>query len=65
MGLPPGTRVQLKGGAKHQGTVMPYAPRISPAWWDLFPVRLDNWIWQLCGTDDVTVLAPLPTQVDQ
>jgi hypothetical protein len=47
------------------GTVMAYTPRQSPAWRDLFPVRLDNWIWQLCHTDDITVLTSPPTQVDQ
>jgi hypothetical protein len=61
---PPGTRVQLNNGTKHQGIVMPYTPRESPAWRDLFPVRLDNWIWQICGTDDITVIAP-PTQTNQ
>jgi hypothetical protein len=44
---------------------MPYTPRQSPAWRGLFPVRLDNWIWQICGTDNITVLAPPPTQSDK
>jgi hypothetical protein len=43
---------------------MPYTPGGSPALLGLFPVRLDNWIWQICGTDDVTVLTP-PAQADQ
>jgi hypothetical protein len=62
---PPGTRVQLTDGAEHQGTVMPYTPGTSPALQGLFPVRLDNWIWQICCINDVTVLVPPPTQVDQ
>ncbi len=63
--LPPGTRVQLKDGRKHKGTVMPYMPECSPSPLGLFPVRLDNYIWQTCHTSDVIVLAPPRTQADQ
>jgi hypothetical protein len=62
--LPPGTRVQLKDGAKHKGTVMPYTPDCSPSLLGLFPVRLYTAIWQICDASDVIVLPP-PTQVDQ
>jgi hypothetical protein len=30
----------------------------------MFPVRLDNWIWQTCDATDVLVLAP-PKETDQ
>jgi hypothetical protein len=63
-GLPtPGTRVQLIDGAKHKGTVMPYTPECSPCLLGLFPVRLDNAIWQICGTSDVITLTPPSTQI--
>ncbi len=51
--LPAGTRVQLRDGAKPKGTVMPYAREYSRG---LFPVRLDNCIWQICKASDVVVL---------
>jgi hypothetical protein len=54
-GLPVGTRVQMKNGARQQGTVMPYEPEYSHG---LFPVRLDNGIWQKCYASDVIVLPP-------
>jgi hypothetical protein len=52
-GLPAGTRVQLWDGSKLKGTVMPYAQEYSHG---LFPVRLDNCIWQICNAGDVIVL---------
>jgi hypothetical protein len=60
----PGTRVQLIDGAKHKGTVMPYTASCSPCLLGLFPVRLDNAIWQICGTSDVIILTPPSTQID-
>jgi len=56
-GLPPGTRVQLKGAAQLRGTVMPYQQECVPGWLGLFPVRLDNAIWQTCQASEVIVLA--------
>jgi len=44
---------------------MPHEPRHSPAWRNLFSVRLDNGIWQICDTNDITILPPPPTQADQ
>jgi hypothetical protein len=44
---------------------MSYTHGGSPARLGLFPVRLDNAIWQTCDTNDVTVLAPPTTQIDQ
>jgi hypothetical protein len=55
-GLPPGTRVQLKDGVKHKGTVMPHMRETSLGLLGLFPVRLDNWIWQTCNASDVIEL---------
>ena len=55
-GLAPGTRVQLKDGVKHKGTVMPHMRETSLSLLGLFPVRLDNWIWQTCNASDVIVL---------
>jgi hypothetical protein len=55
-GLPTGTRVQLKGAARHTGTVMAYQGDCVPGWLGLFPVRLDNAIWQTCHASDVIVL---------
>ena len=55
-GLPPGTRVQLKDGVRHKGTVMPNMRETSLGLLGLFPVRLDNWIWQTCNASDVIVL---------
>jgi hypothetical protein len=63
-GLAPGTRVQLREGARLKGTVMSYQPADSPSLLGLFPVRLDNWIWQTCDATDVLVLAP-PKETDQ
>ena len=63
-GLAPGTRVQLREGARLKGTVMPYQPMHSPGRLGLFPVQLDNWIWQTCDATDVLVVAP-PKQTDQ
>jgi hypothetical protein len=63
-GLAPGTRVQLRDGARLRGTVMPYRPADSTGLLGLFPVRLDNWIWQTCDATDVLVLAP-PKETDQ
>jgi hypothetical protein len=63
-GLAPGTRVQLRDGARLKGTVMPYQPAYSPGLLGLFPVRLDNRIWQTCDATDVLVLAP-PKEADQ
>lgn len=60
-GLPAGTRVQMKDRTRQKGTVMPYEPEYSHG---LFPVRLDNGIWQKCHTSDVIVLAQ-PTEIDQ
>jgi hypothetical protein len=57
-GLAPGTRVQLRDGARLKGAVMPYQPAHSPGLLGLFPVQLDNWIWQTCDPTDVLVLAP-------
>jgi hypothetical protein len=55
-GLPAGTRVQLKGAAQLTGTVMAYQRECVPGWLGLFPIRLDNAIWQTCHADDVIVL---------
>jgi len=55
-GLPVGTRVQLTGAAQLTGTVMSYQRECVPGWLGLFPVRLDNAIWQTCHASDVTVL---------
>ena len=63
-GLAPGTRVQLRGGARLKGTVMRYQPAHSPGLLGLFPVQLDNGIWQTCDATDVLVLAP-PKETDQ
>jgi hypothetical protein len=63
-GLAPGTRVQLSCGARLKGTVMRYQPAHSPGLLGLFPVRLDNGIWQTCSAADVVVLAP-PKQIGQ
>ena len=54
-GLPAGTRVQVKSGAQQTGTVMPHEPEYSHG---LFPVRLDDGIWQIFDATDVVVLAP-------
>jgi hypothetical protein len=62
LGLPPGTRVQLKGAAQLTGTVMSYQRECVPGWLGLFPVRLDNTIWQTCHAGDVIVLA-LPQEL--
>jgi hypothetical protein len=43
---------------------MPHQPAHSPGLLGLFPVQLDNWIWQTCDATDVLVLAP-PKQTDQ
>jgi hypothetical protein len=56
-GLPVGTRVQLKDAAQPTGTVMSYQRECVPGWLGLFPVRLDNAIWQTCHASDVIVLA--------
>ncbi|MGH3783221.1 MAG: hypothetical protein ACRDRO_22020 [Pseudonocardiaceae bacterium] len=53
--------MQLKYGAKHKGTVMPYMRETSFGMLGLFPVRLDNWIWQTCDASDVIVLKPTDT----
>lgn len=57
-GLPVGTRVQLREGARLAGTVKS-CPR--PEWsfgvLGLFAVRLDNGISQICHASDVIVLA--------
>lgn len=58
--LPAGTRVQLKGGNQLTGTVMAYQRECVPGWLGLFPVRLDNAIWQTCHASDVLVLASAP-----
>jgi hypothetical protein len=63
-GLAPGTRVQLRDESRLKGTVMPYQPAHSPGLLGLFPVQLDNWIWQTCDATDVLVLAP-PKETDQ
>jgi hypothetical protein len=57
-GLPPGTRVRLREGARLAGMVMSYERGCSPDLLGLFPVRLDNGIWQTCHASDVIVLAP-------
>ena len=59
-GLPAGTRVQLKGGNQLTGTVMAYQRECVPGWLGLFPVRLDNAIWQTCHASDVLVLTSAP-----
>jgi hypothetical protein len=59
-GLPAGTRVQLKGAAQLTGTVMSYQQECVPGWLGLFPVRLDNAIWQTCHAGDVLVLSSAP-----
>ena len=59
-GLPAGTRVQLKTAAQLTGTVMAYQRECVPGWLGLFPVRLDNDIWQTCHASDVIVLASAP-----
>jgi hypothetical protein len=43
---------------------MPYQSAYSPGLLGLFPVKLDNWIWQTCDATDVLVLAP-PKKTDQ
>lgn len=60
-GLAVGMRVQLRDGSRLTGTVMSYQRECLPGLLGLFPVRLDNAIWQTCHTSDVTVLAP-PTE---
>lgn len=60
-GLPAGTRVQMRNRAQQKGAVMPYEPEHSRG---LFPVRLDDGIWQKCHVSDVIVLA-LPKKADQ
>ena len=55
--MPAGTRVQLTGGAQLTGTVMAYQRECVPGWLGLFPVRLDNALWQTCHAGDVIVLA--------
>ena len=62
-GLPWGTRVRLREGARLAGMVMSYQPGCSPDLLGLFPVRLDNGIWKTCHANDVIVLHP-PTQAD-
>ncbi len=57
-GLAAGTRVQLREGAGLKGTVMSYQRECLPGLLGLFPVRLDNAIWQTCHANDVIVLAP-------
>jgi hypothetical protein len=57
-GPPPGMRVRLREGARLAGTVMSYERGCSPDLLGLFPVRLDNGIWQTCHTSDVIVLTP-------
>lgn len=61
-GLPAGTRVQMRDGAGQKGTVMAYEPEHSRG---LFPVRLDDGIWQKCHASDVIVLGPAPKEADQ
>ncbi len=63
-GLPAGTRVQLKTGARIAGTIMAYQREFSPGLLGLFPVRLDDGIWQTCHASDVIVLAS-PKHTDQ
>ena len=63
-GLAPGTRVQLRDGARSKGIVMPYQSAHLPGLLGLFPVQLDNRIWQTCDATDVMVLAP-PKETDQ
>jgi hypothetical protein len=43
---------------------MPYQPAHSPGLLGLFPVQLDNWIWQTCDATDVLVLAS-PKETNQ
>jgi hypothetical protein len=57
-GLAVGMRVQLRDGSRLTGTVMSYQRECLPGLLGLFPVRLDNAIWQTCHANDVTVLAP-------
>ena len=57
-GLPAGTRVQLTGGAQLTGTVMSYQRECVPGWLGLFPVRLDNAIWQTCQRCGAYALLP-------
>jgi hypothetical protein len=57
-GLPPGTRVQLKDGVRHKGTVMPYMRECSQGLLGFFPIRLDNAIWWICKASDVILLEP-------
>jgi hypothetical protein len=57
-GLPSGTRVRLREGARLAGMVMSYERGCSPDLLGLFPVRLDNGIWKTCRASDVIVLAP-------
>lgn len=57
-GLPVGTRVQLREGLQLKGTVMSYQREFLSGLLGLFPVRLDNAIWQICHGNDVIVLAP-------
>jgi hypothetical protein len=59
-GLPTGTRVQLRNGNQLTGTVMAHQRECVPGWLGLFPVRLDNAIWQTCHASDVIVLASAP-----
>jgi hypothetical protein len=42
---------------------MSYQSGHSPGLLGLFPVQLDNWIWQTCDATDVLVLAP-PKETD-
>jgi len=44
--------------------VMRYQPAYLPGLLGLFPVQLDNGIWQTCSATDVVVLAP-PKQTGQ
>lgn len=57
-GLPVGTRVQLRDGARLKGTVISYHPEYSMGSLGLFSLRLDNAIWQICDANDVIVHAP-------
>jgi hypothetical protein len=61
-GLPAGTRVQLKGATQLTGTVMSYQQECVAGWLGLFPVRLDNAIWQICHASDVIALTLPPPQ---
>ena len=55
-GLPIGTRVQKGTGARARlGVVMHYEPEHTRG---CFPVRFDDWIWEICDASDVTVIAP-------